>query len=92
MYLEFFGLSEKPFALTPNTAFLVRLAPYQACLNLLRVALGGGEGFIKVSGEVGTGKTLLCRALLGNARCAVCIGLCAQPLSGAAHADVRTGR
>lgn len=64
MYLEFFGLSEKPFALTPNTAFLVRLAPYQACLNLLRVALGEGEGFIKVSGEVGTGKTLLCRALL----------------------------
>lgn len=64
MYLSFFGLREKPFALTPNTAFLVRLAPYQACLNLLRVALGEGEGFIKVSGEVGTGKTLLCRALL----------------------------
>lgn len=64
MYLDFFGLREKPFALTPNTAFMVRLAPYQACLNLLRVALGEGEGFIKVSGEVGTGKTLLCRALL----------------------------
>lgn len=64
MYRGFFGLREKPFALTPNTAFLVRLAPYQACLNLLRVALGEGEGFIKVSGEVGTGKTLLCRALL----------------------------
>jgi MSHA biogenesis protein MshM len=64
MYRSFFGLSAKPFALTPNTAFLVRLAPYQACLNLLRVALGEGEGFIKVSGEVGTGKTLLCRALL----------------------------
>lgn len=64
MYQGFFGLREKPFALTPNTAFLVRLAPYQACLNLLRVALGEGEGFIKVSGEVGTGKTLLCRALL----------------------------
>lgn len=66
MYLSFFGLREKPFALTPNTAFLVRLAPYQACLNLLRVALGEGEGFIKVSGEVGTGKTLLCRALLNS--------------------------
>ncbi|HYQ38279.1 MAG TPA: AAA family ATPase [Pseudomonas sp.] len=64
MYLSFFGLDEKPFALTPNTAFLVRLAPYQACLNLLRVALGEGEGFVKVTGEVGTGKTLLCRALL----------------------------
>lgn len=64
MYEAFFGLHEKPFALTPNTGFLVQLAPYQACLNLLRVALGEGEGFIKVTGEVGTGKTLLCRTLL----------------------------
>ena len=64
MYQAYFGLREKPFALTPNTEFLVQLAPYQACLNLLRVALGEGEGFIKVTGEVGTGKTLLCRALL----------------------------
>jgi MSHA biogenesis protein MshM len=66
MYEAFFGLHEKPFALTPNTGFLVQLAPYQACLNLLRVALGEGEGFIKVTGEVGTGKTLLCRALLNQ--------------------------
>lgn len=36
MYEAFFGLREKPFALTPNTEFLVQLAPYQACLNLLR--------------------------------------------------------
>ena len=34
MYEAFFGLHEKPFALTPNTGFLVQLAPYQACLNL----------------------------------------------------------
>lgn len=66
MYEAFFGLREKPFALTPNTGFLVQLAPYQACLNLLRVALAEGEGFIKVTGEVGTGKTLLCRALLNE--------------------------
>jgi len=66
MYEAFFGLREKPFALTPNTGFMVQLAPYQACLNLLRVALAEGEGFIKVTGEVGTGKTLLCRALLNE--------------------------
>ena len=66
MYRAYFGLCDKPFALTPNTEFLVQLAPYQACLNLLRVALGEGEGFIKVTGEVGTGKTLLCRALLNE--------------------------
>ncbi|HEV8076786.1 MAG TPA: AAA family ATPase, partial [Marinobacter sp.] len=64
MYQAFFGLREKPFALTPNTEFLVQMAPYQACLNLLYVALKEGEGFIKVTGEVGTGKTLLCRTLL----------------------------
>ncbi|WP_374288553.1 ExeA family protein [Pseudomonas fluvialis] len=64
MYEAFFGLREKPFALTPNTEFLVQLAPYQGCLNLLRLALAEGEGFIKVIGEVGTGKTLLCRAVL----------------------------
>ena len=39
MYQAYFGLREKPFALTPNTEFLVQLAPYQACLNLLRVAM-----------------------------------------------------
>jgi len=66
VYEAFFGLREKPFALTPNTGFLVQLAPYQACLNLLRVALAEGEGFIKITGEVGTGKTLLCRALLNE--------------------------
>nr|WP_298141629.1 AAA family ATPase [uncultured Pseudomonas sp.] len=66
MYQAFFGLAEKPFALTPNTGFLVQLAPYQACLNLLRVALAEGEGFIKITGEVGTGKTLLCRTLLNE--------------------------
>src|SRR5690606_5502103 len=64
MYEAFFGLREKPFALTPNTEFLVQLAPYQGCLNLLRLALAEGEGFIKVIGEVGTGKTLLCRTVL----------------------------
>ncbi|MEB0039934.1 MULTISPECIES: AAA family ATPase [unclassified Pseudomonas] len=64
MYEAYFGLREKPFALTPNTEFLVKLAPYQACLNLLHVALGQGEGFIKITGEVGTGKTLICRTLL----------------------------
>jgi MSHA biogenesis protein MshM len=66
VYEAFFGLREKPFALTPNTGFLVQLAPYQACLNLLRVALAEGEGFVKITGEVGTGKTLLCRALLNE--------------------------
>ena len=64
MYLDFFGLTEKPFALTPNTDFLVSLPAMRDCMNLLQVALAEGEGFIKITGEVGTGKTLLCRSLL----------------------------
>ncbi|MCG6965475.1 MAG: AAA family ATPase [Chromatiaceae bacterium] len=64
MYLEFFNLSEAPFSLTPDTAFYYSNPSHQEALNTLLVALQMGEGFIKVTGEVGTGKTLLCRKLL----------------------------
>lgn len=64
MYLAHFGLSERPFNLTPDPGFLFRSASHQEALNVLLVALQGGEGFVKVTGEVGTGKTLLCRELL----------------------------
>lgn len=64
MYLDFFGLSEAPFSLTPDTAFYFGNPSHQEALNTLLVALQMGEGFIKVTGEVGTGKTLLCRKLL----------------------------
>lgn len=64
MYLEFFGLHELPFSLTPDTAFYYGHPSHQEALQTLLVALQMGEGFIKVTGEVGTGKTLLCRKLL----------------------------
>ena len=64
MYFEFFGLAEAPFSLTPDTAFYYSNPSHQEALNTLLVALQMGEGFIKVTGEVGTGKTLLCRKLL----------------------------
>ena len=64
MYLDFFGLSEAPFSLTPDTAFYFSNPSHQEALNTLLLALQMGEGFIKVTGEVGTGKTLLCRKLL----------------------------
>lgn len=66
MYTEHFGLNEKPFGLTPNTAFFINTAGHCDAFNMLQVALDGGEGFIKVIGEVGTGKTLLCRKLLNT--------------------------
>ena len=64
MYLQHFGLSEPPFTLTPDTDFFFNHGSHQEALNVLLVALQGGEGFIKVTGEVGTGKTLICRQLL----------------------------
>lgn len=66
MYLEHFGLRELPFTLTPNTEFYCELEGHQEALQVLSVALNTGEGFIKVTGEVGTGKTLLCRKLLNS--------------------------
>jgi MSHA biogenesis protein MshM len=64
MYLELFGLDDYPFALTPDTAFCFASQTHREALNVLLVALAGGEGFIKMTGEVGLGKTLLCRRLL----------------------------
>ena len=66
MYLYHFGLRELPFTLTPNTNFYLGLAPHNEALAVLLTALKTGEGFIKVIGEVGTGKTLLCRKLLNE--------------------------
>jgi MSHA biogenesis protein MshM len=64
MYLEHFGMQEMPFSITPDTSFFYNHGSYQEALNVLMVAIGSGEGFIKITGEVGTGKTLLCRKLL----------------------------
>jgi MSHA biogenesis protein MshM len=64
LYLDHFGLSELPFGITPDTSYTVITRSHQAALNTLLVALNSGEGFIKITGEVGTGKSLLCRRLL----------------------------
>lgn len=64
MYLNHFELQEAPFGITPDTSFVFAGVAHQEALNTLLVALKGGEGFVKVTGEVGTGKTLLCRRFL----------------------------
>lgn len=64
MYLQHFGLKEFPFSITPDTSFYYATRSLQAALNTLLIAIQSGEGFVKITGEVGTGKTLLCRRLL----------------------------
>ncbi len=66
MYEQHFGLSDQPFGLTPNTSYFLNAQCYREAFNLLQIALANGEGFIKVVGEVGTGKTMLCRKLLNT--------------------------
>lgn len=66
MYLRHFGLNQLPFNLTPDTEFYCELPTHREALNVLLVALQSGEGFIKITGPVGTGKTLLCRKLLNE--------------------------
>lgn len=64
MYLRHFSLREAPFSITPDSAFFYSHDGAQAALNMLLVALRSGEGFLKIVGEVGCGKTVLCRQLL----------------------------
>jgi len=66
VYLNHFGLREFPFGITPDTSFIYSADAHQEALNTLLIGLGTGEGFIKITGEVGTGKTLLCRRFLAT--------------------------
>lgn len=66
MYQLHFGLREPPFGITPDTSFFFACSTYQQALNTLLVAAKNGEGFIKITGEVGTGKTLLCRKFMAT--------------------------
>ncbi len=64
MYLDHFRLKAAPFSITPDTAFAYSSRAQQEALNTLLLAFDDGQGFIKITGEVGTGKTLACRRFL----------------------------
>ena len=66
MYENFFSFSEKPFKLVPNPAYLFLSKSHEEALAHLNYALAQGDGFVEITGEVGTGKTTLCRAFLEN--------------------------
>ena len=64
MYLEYYGLKEPPFDITPNPRFLFYSAKHREAFNHLLYGLRGRKGFVQLTGEVGAGKTTLCRAML----------------------------
>jgi len=64
MYEEYYGFAEKPFSLTPDPKYLYRSQPHGDAFDLLQYAIRRREGFVVVTGDIGTGKTTLCRALL----------------------------
>src|SRR2546428_13183454 len=64
MYEPFFGLDSSPFGLTPDPRFLFRSRVHHEILSLLLYGVTTGKGVMALLGEVGTGKTTLCRALL----------------------------
>jgi type II secretory pathway predicted ATPase ExeA/septal ring-binding cell division protein DamX len=79
MYLEHFGLSEVPFRITPHTDFFFGGANRGATLEALMYAITHDEGIVKVSGEVGSGKTMLCRVLMERLPAHVSIVYLANP-------------
>ena len=64
MYERYYGFSEKPFSLTPDPKYLYRSESHANAFDLLQYAIRRREGFVVVTGDIGTGKTTLCRALL----------------------------
>ena len=64
MYDTFFGFRERPFKLVPTPAYLYLSRSHEEALAHLKYALAQEEGFVEITGEVGTGKTMLCRAFL----------------------------
>jgi general secretion pathway protein A len=64
MYEEYYGFTEKPFSLTPDPKYLFKSASHANAFDLLQYAVRRREGFVVITGDIGTGKTTLCRAIL----------------------------
>ncbi len=82
VYLQYFGLSEAPFSITPDPAFVYLSAAHRDALAHLLYGVGQGSagGFVQLTGEVGTGKTTLCRCLLDQVKGDTRIALILNPL------------
>src|ERR1700687_4718291 len=79
MYLSFFGLLEKPFAITPDPRYLFLSARHAEALAHLLYGIEDAGGFVQLTGEVGTGKTTMIRSLLGQIPSHVEVALILNP-------------
>ena len=79
MYLRHFNLSERPFSITPDPRFLYMSDRHREALAHLLYGLGEGGGFVQLTGEVGTGKTTICRCLLEQVPANVDVALVLNP-------------
>ncbi len=82
MYLDYFELKEAPFSITPDPRFVFLTAQHRDAMAhlLFGIAQGGGGGFVQLTGEVGTGKTTLCRLLMAQVPEHVRIALVLNPM------------
>ena len=81
-YESFFGLKESPFSLSPNPKFLFESATHMAALEQVTYALWRREPLVVVTGEIGTGKTMLCRTVLDRLERLTFLSIIADPLLG----------
>jgi type II secretory pathway predicted ATPase ExeA len=82
MYESFFGLREKPFSLLPDPDFLFMSSKHSLALSILEYSLAGQAGFCAITGDIGSGKTTLIRALLRRIARDVTLGLISNTHSG----------
>lgn len=66
MYEKFYGFTDKPFNLTPDSKFFYASAKHEEALNCLLLAISERNGFVVITGEIGSGKTTVCRTLLNK--------------------------
>lgn len=79
MYKDFFGFNEAPFSIVPNSRYLFLSQRHQEAMQHLQAGLGDGGGFAMLTGEVGTGKTTVARAMLANLDSSTKAGLILNP-------------
>src|SRR5258706_9924287 len=79
MYEQYYGFVQPPFTLTPDPRFLYRSESHEEAITLLQQAIRRKEGFIVLTGDIGTGKTTSCRALLEQLDASVFTSLVLNP-------------